>query len=57
MKIFALYKGEKLLATGTKLQIAYQLGVKYKTIKFYNTPIYKRRCKNSKSRRELVELT
>lgn len=53
-KIYALYKGEYLLATGTLLQIAYQTGVKLRTIEFYKTPTYKKRSKNSKNRRELV---
>ena len=56
MKIYALYKGEKLLATGTIIQIAYQMGVKYRTIQFYNTPSYKKRRAKGKSFRELIEL-
>lgn len=56
MKIYALYKGEELLASGTIIQIAYTMGVKYQTIKFYTTPAYKKRCKNGKNRRELVKL-
>ena len=55
-KIYALYKGEELIATGTMLQIAYKTGVKLRTIKFYNTPTYKKRRKNGKNFRELVEL-
>ena len=53
MKIYALYKGDKLLADGTLLQIAHKMGVKYETIYFYTMPTYKRRCKG-KNRRELV---
>ena len=56
MKQYALYKGDTLLAMGTPLQIAYKMGVKYETIKFYARPTYKRRCKNSKNRRELIEI-
>ena len=56
MKIYALYKGDKLLADGTLLQIAHKMGVKLKTIKFYKTPTYLKRRKNSKNFRELVEL-
>ena len=55
MKLYALYKGEELLATGTLLQIAYKTGVKLKTIRFYKTPAYKKRSKG-KNYRELVEL-
>lgn len=55
-KIYALYKGEELIATGTMLQIAYKLGVKYRTIQFYSTPTYKKRRKNGKNFRELIEI-
>ena len=55
-KIYALYKGEELLATGTPLQIAYKMGVKLRTIKFYKTPTYKKRRINGKNYRELVEI-
>lgn len=56
MKIYALYKGEKLLADGTLLQIAHKMGVKLRTIKFYKTPTYKKRRANGKNFRELVEI-
>jgi len=56
MKIYALYKGEDLLATGTLLQIAHKTGVKLRTIQFYLTPTYKKRRANGKNFRELVEL-
>lgn len=56
VKIYALYKGEELLATGTLLQIAHKTGVKLRTIKFYKTPTYKKRRANGKNFRELVEL-
>lgn len=56
MKIYALYKGEILLATGTLLQIAHKTRVKLKTIKFYKTPTYKKRRANGKNFRELVEI-
>lgn len=56
MKIYALYKGDKLLADGTLLQIAHKMGVKLRTIQFYKTPTYLKRRKNGKNFRELVEL-
>lgn len=56
VKIYALYKGEQLLATGTLLQIAYKMGVKLRTIAFYKTPTYKKRRAKGKNFRELVEL-
>lgn len=55
-KIYALYKGETLIAFGTILQIAYKTGVKLRTIQFYKTPTYKKRHKNGKSFRELIEI-
>lgn len=55
-KIYALYKGETLIASGTMVQIAYKTGVKLRTIQFYKTPTYKKRRKSGKNFRELVEL-
>lgn len=55
-KIYALYKGEELLASGTIVQIAYKMKVKLRTIQFYKTPTYKRRRSKGKNFRELVEL-
>lgn len=42
-KEFALYKGEELIAMGTKREIAEQLGVSASTIGYYGTPVYARR--------------
>lgn len=53
-KEYALYKGDTCLAIGTLKEIAISRKVKYRTIYFYNTPTYKKRCKNSKKRIELV---
>ena len=49
-KIYALYKGEELLATGTIIQIAYKLGVNPRTIQFYKTPVYLKRKKGNNYR-------
>lgn len=54
-KEFALYKGEELIAMGTKREIAEQLGVSPSTVSYYGTPVYARRTSESKGRR-LVEL-
>lgn len=54
-KEYALYKGEELIAMGTKREIAEQLGVSASTIGYYGTPVYARRTSESKGRR-LVEL-
>ena len=53
-KEFALYKGEELLAMGTKREIAEQLGVSPSTVGYYGTPVYARRT--SENGRRLVEL-
>lgn len=56
IKEYALYKGDDCLAIGTIKEIAKQMNVKEETIYFYTMPAYKRRCKKSKNRRELVKL-
>lgn len=53
-KKFALYKGEELLAMGTKREIAKQLGVSASTVGYYGTPVYARRT--SENGRRLVEI-
>lgn len=55
-KIYALYKGENLLADGTLKEIAEKMGLKEKTVLFYGTPSYQHRAKKVKNRRELVRL-
>ena len=59
MGIFALYKGEEMLSTGTVYEIAKDLDVEVRTIKYYATKAYKRKLskrKNSRNARELVKL-
>lgn len=53
-KEYALYKGEELLAMGTKREIAEQLGVSASTVGHYGTPVYARRT--SDNGRRLIEL-
>jgi DNA-binding CsgD family transcriptional regulator len=53
-KIYALYKGETLLADGTVNEIAEKMGVKISTVLYYRTPAYQRRAKNVRNRRVLV---
>lgn len=55
VKEYALYKGEELLAMGTKREIAEQLSVSPSTVGYYGTPVYARRTSETKGRR-LVEL-
>lgn len=56
LKEFAMYKGEELLGIGTAKELAEMLNVKVETIRFYNTPTYKKRVKRGKNRRELIEI-
>lgn len=53
-KEYALYKGEEIIAMGTKKEIAEQLGVSASTVGYYGTPVYARRT--SENGRRLVEL-
>lgn len=55
-KIYALYKNDELLVIGTTKEIAKFRNVKVETIRFYRTPTYKKRCRNSKKRLELIEV-
>lgn len=54
IKEYALYKGEKCLGIGSIRELAEQFNVQEKTIKFYLTPTYKKRVKESKNRKELI---
>jgi DNA-binding CsgD family transcriptional regulator len=54
VKEHALYKGEELLAIGTKREIAEQLGVSASTVGYYGTPVYARRT--SENGRRLIKL-
>ena len=54
VKEYALYKGDELLAMGTKREITEQLGVSPSTVGYYGTPVYARRT-TGRGRR-LVEL-
>ena len=42
-KVYALYKGEKLIDTGTAYQLAKRQNVQVKTIFAYQTPNYQKR--------------
>lgn len=55
VKEYALYKGEELLAMGTKREIAEQIGVSASTVGYYGTPVCARRTSEERGRR-LVEL-
>jgi len=47
--------GDDLLAMGTVVEIAEEVGVLPDTVHFYNTPSYKKRVKD-KNRRDLIIL-
>ena len=42
---YCLYKGDDVLAIGTKEELAKFLNVSIRTIEFYSSPTYKRRNK------------
>lgn len=48
-KEYAVYKGEHYLTSGNLYECAEWLGVKIETMRFYTTPVYKRRI-NQRSR-------
>lgn len=43
--IYALYKGDNLIDTGTVYQLAKRRNVKVETIQFYGSPTYQKRVK------------
>lgn len=53
---YALYRGEKLVATGTVHKIANELGIKVQTIRKYGTPSYKRSIVNEEDGTILINL-
>ena len=53
-KIYALYKGEELLADGTLSEIAKKMGIKANSVLFYRSPTYQQRAKKVRNRRILV---
>lgn len=55
VKEYALYKGDELLAMGTKSEIAKQLGISVRSVDHYGTPAYAKRTSEEHGRR-LVEL-
>lgn len=57
--MYALYKGEELLSMGTIFQIAQDLNVQVRTVKYYGTDAYKRKLakrKKSNNSKILVNL-
>jgi DNA-binding CsgD family transcriptional regulator len=56
VKIYAMYKGNNCLATGTLYQLAKDLNISIQTLRFYLTPTYRKRFEKSKNRRELIRV-
>lgn len=54
-KIYALYKGEELIDTGTLYQLARRANIQVKTMAYYKTPTYQKR-NGGKNHRQLVLL-
>lgn len=50
VKIYALYKGDTFITTGTIYQLANYLGVKQSTIRFYTKPAYLKKDKGNRKR-------
>lgn len=46
---YAVYKGDDFICLGTVKECAKELGVKEDTIRFYMTPVYKKRMTKSSS--------
>ncbi|MGM9923461.1 MAG: hypothetical protein ACI35R_04355 [Bacillus sp. (in: firmicutes)] len=55
-KIYALYKGEDLLADGTIEEISEQTGKTVDHIRFMTFPTYHKRCKPGGKRMQMVLL-
>ena len=56
LKEYALYKGEEILAIGTIEEIAKKMNIKKETVKYYQTPVYKKRLINRKCSWNVREL-
>lgn len=46
-KLFALYKGETMITSGTMQEISQETGLTIATLRFYHSPAYKRRVKGT----------
>lgn len=55
-RIYAMYKGEEMLAMGTIKEIAEQMGVSEVTIRFQTTPSYRKRCRENGTHREVFPI-
>lgn len=55
-KIYALYKGENLIADGTIQEIHERTGKSVDTLLFMTCQVYKKRIKSGKNRLTMTEL-
>ena len=55
-RIYAMYRGDTFITTGTLTEIAAYCGITYSTARFYLSPTYKRRVKNAAKRLEVFLL-
>lgn len=49
-KIYAVYKGEEMEASGTLRECAEKLGLAVRTLRFYCTPTHRKRCRGNNHR-------
>ncbi|UOO82783.1 hypothetical protein LVJ83_04775 [Uruburuella testudinis] len=54
-KVYALYKGDELIGTGTAFQLAKKLGITVRSLLYYKTPNYMKRNRGQ-NHRQLVAL-
>ena len=48
--IYAMYKGDELLATGTIKEIAKEMGITVETVRYMTSPAHRKRCKGHNHR-------
>lgn len=53
---YAIYKGDTYLFGGTIKDLAKYLGVSERTIRFYTTPVYRKRTKDSNNRYIVIKV-
>lgn len=55
-KDYALYKGDELIAIGTKKEIAEATGLKISSVAFYGTPSYRKNLKDDEDGLILIRI-
>lgn len=48
--VYALYKGDEYIAQGTLDELSNKTGLKKETLRFYESPVYKRRNKKGNNK-------